>query len=306
MFGVVVIDYILQLIVFMVWIYFISLFVIFGVCVLFVVVVVFVLVMCCVCFVMDQFCGKVEVVNSIKDFNQFDVSEVYFGFDDFNQILSDVGQFVECMKNVVVDKGIFEFEVKLLEKLIIMLNVVCDWCQFINELLFEINLIVDVYVLLIIFCIDDQGFEWEVFWCQKLLVDIIVLFEQIVWVQFELMLNFFGIIVLYIKYYIVDLGSNLFEFLCCDIELQIKLLIFDLLKIGGIVGIGVYLVLVQDLICYIVISSILIVLFNFVGLVKVIYKYIKELEYYVICDLFIDLYNQCMFWELLGYEIGCL
>ena len=41
-----------------------------------------------------------------------------------------------------------------------------------------------------------------------------------------------------------------------------------------------------------------------VGSIKAIYKYTRDLEYYATRDPLTNLYNQRLFWELLGYEIG--
>ena len=302
--GVVAIDYTLQPIAPRVRIYFISLFVILGAIVLLVAAVVSALATRRVRTAMDQFRDKVEAVNSIQDLNQLDVSEVHLGFDDLNQTFRHVSQLVDRMKNVAVDKGILEFEVKLLEKLIITSNVVRDWRQFINDLLLEINSIVDAYALLTIFRIDDQGYEWEVFWRQKPSDSTVALFEQIVRAQLENTPIFFGTTVLQIKHHIADVSGSLPELSRRDIELQTKSLLLDSPKIGGIVGIGVHSTLAQDPIRHIVIGSILTALLNLVGSVKAIYKYTKELEHYATRDPLTDLYNQRMFWELLGYEIG--
>ena len=302
--GVVAIDYTLQPIAPQVRFYFISLFVVLGAVVLLVAAAVSALATRRVRLAMDTFRDKVEAVNSIKDLNQLDVSEVHLGFDDLNQTLRHVTQLVDRMKNVAVDKGILEFEVKLLEKLIITSNVVRDWRQFINDLLLEINSIVDAYALLTIFRIDDQGYEWEVFWRQKPSAATIALFEHIVRTQLESTPNFFGTTLLQIKHHVADPGRQLPELSQRDIELQTKSLLLDSPKIGGIVGIGVHSTLAQDPIRHIVISSILTALLNLVGSVKAIYKYTKELEHYATRDPLTDLYNQRMFWELLGYEIG--
>lgn len=73
-------------------------------------------------------------------------------------------------------------------------------------------------------------------------------------------------------------------------------------RIGGIVGIG-QSELVADPVKTLVIEGILTTLLNVVGSVKAIYKYTSELEYYATRDPLTNLYNQRMFWELLGYEM---
>jgi diguanylate cyclase (GGDEF)-like protein len=51
-------------------------------------------------------------------------------------------------------------------------------------------------------------------------------------------------------------------------------------------------------------DSILSTLLNVIGSVKAIYKYTRDLEYYATRDPLTDLFNQRVFWEMLGYEIS--
>ena len=74
--------------------------------------------------------------------------------------------------------------------------------------------------------------------------------------------------------------------------------------IGGVVGIGVQSEMTKDAIRSLVIDGVLTTLLNAVGSIKAIYKYTKDLEYYATRDPLTNLYNQRLFWELLGYEIG--
>jgi diguanylate cyclase (GGDEF)-like protein len=74
-------------------------------------------------------------------------------------------------------------------------------------------------------------------------------------------------------------------------------------KIGGIVGIGVQIDRLRDETQQLVMDSVLSTLLNVVGSVRAIYKYTHDLEYYATRDPLTDLYNQRMFWELIGYEI---
>ena len=69
-------------------------------------------------------------------------------------------------------------------------------------------------------------------------------------------------------------------------------------------GIGVQSELTKDAIRSLVIDGVLTTLLNVVGSIKAIYKYTKDLEYYATRDPLTNLYNQRLFWELLGYEIG--
>ena len=89
-----------------------------------------------------------------------------------------------------------------------------------------------------------------------------------------------------------------------EMEVQTKSLLVDAPKIGGIVGIGVQTDVLSDNTRMLVMDSVLSTLLNVVGSVKAIHKYTKDLDYYATRDPLTSLFNQRMFWELLGYEVG--
>lgn len=247
---------------------------------------------------------KVESVNSVKDFEHFDISRVDFGFEEFNQTFDDVALLVEKMKCVAVDKEVLVFEIRLLEKFIITSNVVRDWREFIKDLLLEINPIIDAYALVTIFRIEEEAYESEIFWRNRPSDEMIRLFEESLHKQLKDNPFFHDASVLHIAHNIADTKASLPELTSQDFALQTKSLLLDTPKIGGIVGIGVQSPLALDQVRNIVIGSVLTTLLNLVGSVKAIYKYTKDLEYYATRDPLTDLYNQRMFWELLGYEVG--
>ncbi len=250
------------------------------------------------------FRDKVESVNSVMDFEQFDISRVNFGFEEFNQTFDNVALLVEKMKCVAVDKGVLEFEIRLLEKFIITSNVVRDWRGFIKDLLLDINPIIDAYALVTIFRVEEEAYECEVFWRNAPSGETIKLFEKTLQKQLHENPFFHATTLLQIAHNVSDDSIALPELTSEDIELQTKSLLLETPKIGGIVGIGLQSTLAMDNIRHMVVGSILTTLLNLVGSVKAIYKYTKDLEHYATRDPLTDLYNQRMFWELLGYEVG--
>lgn len=252
----------------------------------------------------NMFRGKVESINTIKDFDQFDIGKVDFGFQEFNQAFDNVALLVDKIKRVAVDKGVLEFEIKLLEKFIITSNVVRDWREFIKNLLLEINPIIDAYALVTIFRVEEEAYECEVFWRNTPSETTMQLFEAIVRKQLGHHEYFHTRAELPIVHNVADTTQALPELSTQDIEMQTKTLLLETPKIGGIVGIGVQSMMAQDNVRHMVIGSILTTLLNLVGSVKAIYKYTKDLEHYATRDPLTDLYNQRMFWELLGYEVG--
>lgn len=253
---------------------------------------------------LDLFSGKVETFNNIKDFEHLDIGQADFGFTELNQTFDKVALLVEKIKDVAVDKGVLEFEIKLLEKFIITSDVVRDWRQFIKALLLDINQIIDAYALVTIFRIEEEAYECEIFWRNPPSAETTGLFEIILRKQLHDHPFFHGSTLVKIAHNVADESGNLPELSVADIELQTKTLLLETPRIGGIVGIGVQSVMAQDNVRHMVIGSILTTLINLVGSVKAIYKYTKDLEHYATRDPLTDLYNQRMFWELLGYEVG--
>ncbi|HEY0846377.1 MAG TPA: bifunctional diguanylate cyclase/phosphodiesterase [Noviherbaspirillum sp.] len=251
-----------------------------------------------------QFRGKVEAFNTIKDFDKLEMKEADFGFEEFNHAFENVTLLVDKIKRVAVDKGVLEFEIRLLEKFIITSNVVRDWREFIKTLLLDINPIVDAYALVTIFRVEEEAYECEVFWRNPPSEKTIHLFEAILRRQLESNPAFHDAVLRPIAHNVADEQGALPELTSRDIEVQTKTLLLETPKIGGIVGIGVQSMMAEDNIRNMVIGSILTSLLNLVGSVKAIYKYTKDLEHYATRDPLTDLYNQRMFWELLGYEVG--
>ncbi len=252
----------------------------------------------------ELFRSKVDSFTGIKDFDHLDIGKVDFGFDEFNQTFDNVALLVEKIKDVAVDKGILEFEIRLLEKFIITSNIVRDWREFIKTLLLDINQIIDAYALVTIFRIEEDAYEYEIFWRNPPSEETGRLFEQILRKQLHDHPFFHVSTLVQIIHNIADQDGALPELSIEDIELQTKTLLLETPRIGDIVGIGVQSVLARDNVRHIVIGSILTTLINLVGSVKAIYKYTKDLEHYATRDPLTDLYNQRMFWELLGYEVG--
>jgi len=252
----------------------------------------------------DLFRSKVEAVNTVRDFDEFDISRVDFGFEEFNQTFDDVALLVEKMKCVAVDKDVLEFEIQLLEKFIITSNVVRDWRGFVKDLLLDINPIIDAYALVTLFRVEEEAYECEIFWRNTPSAETIQIFEKNLHKQLHEHPFFGDGTILKIAHNISDEKASLPELTVQDIELQTKSLLLETPRIGGIVGIGVQSALAMDNVRRMVIGSVLTTLLNLVGSVKAIYKYTKDLEHYATRDPLTDLYNQRMFWELLGYEVG--
>ncbi|BAK73912.1 MAG: GGDEF and EAL domain-containing protein [Arcobacter sp.] len=252
---------------------------------------------------LDLFNEKVENINSIQDFKEFDSKNIDLYFKEFNQIINNIDFMAERLKIIAVDKELLEFEIKLLDKFIITSDVVKDWREYICDLLIEINKIMETYTLMTIFRVGEDQFEVDIFWLgipdnyQKEMFDKYINKTVKEAEYFKEMTDFT------IKHIVADNNRCLSELKEDSVEYRTKSLFLDTPKIGGIVGIGLQSVFSNDPVRYIVIDSILTTMANLVGSVKAIHKYTQDLEYYAARDPLTDLFNQRVFNDMMAYEI---
>lgn len=254
----------------------------------------------------DFFHKQVSEINSIKDLTKLNnLDFVETGFKEFNETLSEVRELSRKIRSLAVDRDILEFEIKVLEKFVITSEVVMDWKEYVGYLLLEVNKVMEAYTLFSIFQVDEVFYDLEIFW-RNTPADITKeRFETIVLKHIRAKSSKFSEITeLTTNHNIADPSSHLPELNERDIEFQTKSLILDVPQIGGVVGIGVQSKITDDPIRSLVIEGILTTLLNVVGSIKAISKYTKDMEYYATRDPLTNLYNQRVFWELLGYEIG--
>ncbi|RXK14101.1 GGDEF-domain containing protein [Halarcobacter mediterraneus] len=252
---------------------------------------------------LELFKEKVEDINSISDFKEFDSKDIDLYFKEFNEIIKNVDSMAKKLKNVAVDKELLEFEIKLLDKFIITSDVVKDWREYISDLLVQINTIMETYTLMTIFRVDDDQFEVDIFWLGNPKEGIKEVFEEYIHGMIKSSEYFEGMTDFTIKHIIANRGLSIENLKKEDVEYRSKSLFLDSPKIGGIVGIGLQSVLSTDPIRYIVVDSILTTMANLVGSVKAINKYTEDLEYYAARDPLTDLFNQRVFNDMMMYEI---
>ncbi len=247
---------------------------------------------------------SVDSVNSISDLTHIEMNHADLGFVELNNIFANIEELTNKLKGVAVDKELLEFEIRLLEKFVITSEVVRDWREYVCHLLVDINYVIDAYTLFSIFKVDDELFDLEVFWIGPPTEETKTMMEASVRRALAGNPNFDGVASIVINHNIAQPQGDAISLGEEGIELQTKSLIVDTPKIGGIVGIGVNAQLIKDQTRLLVMESILSTLLNVVGSVKAIYKYTKDLEYYATRDPLTNVYNQRLFWELLGYEVS--
>jgi diguanylate cyclase (GGDEF)-like protein len=245
---------------------------------------------------------KISDVNKLKDFSRIELEKLNLTFDEFNKLRDAMAGIVSRLREIAVDKDILEFEIKMLEKFIITTEVVKDWKEHVKHLLIEVNRLMDVYCLFSLFVVNKEAYELEIFWRNVPHEETKRLFERMIKQKVMAQPFFKSINSLNINHNIALPFAPLPVLKEEQVELQTKSLILESPGIGGIIGIGVNVELGEDPVRSLVIEGVLSTLLNVIGSVKAIYKYTKDLEYYATRDPLTDLFNQRVFWEILGKE----
>ncbi len=253
------------------------------------------------------FLEKIRHVSSVGDLTklELDHSSSCIGFVEFNSILAELGGFAMRIRNVAVDRKTLEFELQVLEKFVITAEVVRDWKEHVHRLLCETNKVIKAGVLFSVFQINDELNDLDIFWAGAPSERTRETIENIIRREVASISSGMG------NSPSLTINHNLTSGYYApadmdeeDIELQTKSLLLQNHTIQGVVGIGIHPSLAGDSVRSLAIDGILTTLLNVVGSIKAISKYTRDLEYYATRDPLTNLYNQRLFWELLGYEIG--
>ena len=244
-----------------------------------------------------------EKVNRVADLRSLHLGDTDLGFDELNRVFKSFGEVVDRFRTVAVDRDLLEFEIKLLEKFIITSEVVRDWHEYICRMMRDINEVIETYTLFSIFKVDDELFDLDVFWRSPPAEASRTMLERAVRRHMADHPNLDDASLMHINHHVADPEGPEIELDESQVTVQVKSLLVDSPKIGGIVGIGVQAETVNDETRLLVIESVLSTLLNVVGSVKAIFKYTRDLEYYATRDPLTNLYNQRVFWELIGYEV---
>lgn len=248
---------------------------------------------------------KVATVNQMDDLTALSMTDQQVGLLEFDQLFVEVGQLVERIRSVAVGKEMLEFEIKVLERFIITSDSIKDWKERVCYLLLELNKVMPVFTLFCVFQVDEELYDIEIFWKSPPTMETTLLMEATVRSRINREMSELGAhSSLSIVHTVADLRGEPFDLNATEIEMQTKSLLLKNPRIGGVVGIGVQTNIAEDPIRSLVIDSILTTMLNVVGSIKAIYKYTRELEYYATRDPLTNLFNQRIFWELLGYEIS--
>lgn len=243
-------------------------------------------------------------VNGVSDLRKLELGQQRPTFTELGRIFQAIEELVSKLRTIAVDKDMLKFEIGLLEKFVITSDIIRDWREYVNHLVVDINKVLNAHVLFSIFQIDDELFDLEIFWYRTPTAMTKERVERYIREVLNNNPRFSDLTSVHINHHVAQLGGEPVELGEEEVRLRVKSFFVDTPKIGGIVGIGVQADELEDDTRHLVLDSVLSTLLNVVGSVKAIYKYTKDLEYYATRDPLTDLFNQRVFWEMLGYEVG--
>ena len=220
------------------------------------------------------------------------------GIDEVDAFSYALEDFIQRVKKLAVDKEIFEFEIRLLERFIITSEVVKDWKYYLKSLIIEVNKLLYAPVFFAFFYVEEEVYAVEVFWYQNSSKDLQEHFEEKIKERVKEKFVSFNELKFVHNIINEDVPLSAEE----ELFLKTRELFLDQPKIEGVVGIGLAvkeLTETQEIALEAVLTSLL----NVTGTVRAISKFTKELEFYATRDPLTLLYNQRVFWELLQYEV---
>jgi len=247
--------------------------------------------------------NDIRSINKVSDLRVLEARTEKMGFNEFNVVQQEIGQLTEKIRGFAVDKDMLEFEIRLLEKFVLTSEVIKDWREYVKRLMLDIDSILPAYAMFSIFKIGEEAYDLEVFWRHTPSEQTKRSFEACMREALATTQYFETGYAVQVTHNIADRSSVLPDLSIADIEVQVKSLLVDVPKIGGIVGIGMQPQANQESGRLLAVQSVLATLLNVVGSVKAIDKYTKELEYYATRDPLTNLYNQRVFWELIDSEV---
>lgn len=244
---------------------------------------------------------QVLSINQIDDLKNLAHDKSVFDYAEFDQLNISLNQLGDKIKNIAIDRDILDFEIQLLDKLVLSSEIVKDWKQHICVLMEEINQILPLYSLFVVFRTDDiEHYVIEVFWLGKPDRESELALEESAKETLAQVSIFEKGSVFKVHHTYATTKPLQVE---ARIQTQSKSLILETPKIGGVVGLGVKTLPPKESSRSVVVESILTTLVNVIGSIKAINKFTKDLEYYATRDPLTHLFNQRLFHELLMYEV---
>jgi len=245
----------------------------------------------------------VTQVNRVSDLRHIVLHDVDIGFAEFGQLMRGVGELVERMRGIAVDKDLLELELRLLEKLIITPDVARDWREYTAHLLLEINHVLKVCGLFVVIQTDGQR-EIEMFWREAPPEPVREAFERYAVDHLRDKTPSMDTASAVFRHTVARTGTPVVTCEPYEMVVRTRSLFVAHPRIGGVVGVGLQTDIAADDPLALAVDGVLSTLLNVIGSVKTIHEHTRNLEYYATRDPLTGLYNQRLFWELLEYEIA--
>lgn len=243
----------------------------------------------------------ISSIHQVDDLAKLTHEKSMFKYQEFEVLNKSLNQLGDKLKHIAIDRDILDFEIQLLDKLVLSSELIKDWKQHICILMNEINHILPLYTMFVVFRTDDvEQYVIEIFWlgvpsqkiqnemeghAKRLLSNDSIFDEGSV----------FNVNHTFTTHEPLEIQTR--------IKTQSKSLLLETPKIGGVVGLGVETFPPKESSRSVVVESVLTTLVNVIGSIKAINKFTKELEYYATRDPLTHLYNQRVFTEMLSYEV---
>ncbi|GIX41150.1 MAG: GGDEF-domain containing protein [Leptospiraceae bacterium] len=240
-------------------------------------------------------------IKSVSDINKFNIHSIDFKFYEFNEIYQELKEILSKIQKIAIDKEILKTEMQILEEFIITSEAIKDWVDYISNILIRVKNMIEFYFFYAIFKEREDLIIIYIFHRYKNLNEKKILENKILEELKKTSLYEKGINFNFVykkisnDYYILN-DINVFDTIH-------KAIMIDKPLIGGILGVGVDISLKEDEIKKLAFESLLATMINFIGSIKAINIYTRELEYYATRDPLTNLYNQRVFWDLLNYEV---
>lgn len=250
----------------------------------------------------DNLDKKIDEIQSVNDLAKFEVQDSDMGFEEINNIMENINTLTHKFRDISVDKDLLEFEVKLLNRFVITPEVSQEWQTFVKELLTETNAVVNTYCMYTLFQSEHGQIEADIFWKAKVSLEIQEYFREVLEENIAAYDHFNQAQNLFIKHHIVNEEESLDDVSIEQIQTQVKSLLFDNTKVGGIVGVGVESSAMEDSVRFIILDSVLSTLLNLLGSLKSLYKFNNEIAFYATKDPLTQQLNEKVLHEILFHE----
>jgi diguanylate cyclase (GGDEF)-like protein len=254
----------------------------------------------------NVFIEEFKEINSVNELSKIERIKPDVFFNELEDVFSQVNQFIIKVKNIATDKDVLEFQIKIMERLLITSEVIDDWRKYVLNILEDFNKIIPLNVVFCFFRNGENEYSAEFFWLIKPSDNFMKKMEEQLISDYS---AFFPEIDktghIFSKHVVSSKAKNEEHIDAVEnISFVTKSLMIDKPKVGGIFGIGIKAEEKNDSVKLLAFEGVLTAMLNVVGSVKAISHYNRELEYYSTRDHITALFNQRVFHELLGYEIA--